>query len=232
MRDILSFDEFLNEDDGGLDIFRKGKAVHTPEGPLKSLKLQDVDDNVVVMHSKDGDFFHARGFTLVYFMDSPANAQLMKSGNIDYLLFPPQLTSTMFTRSPIKDIWKRKKKFEGDLGGTEHILGAIEAYVDGKEIYIDMMSVRPGFKNAHIATLMVDALKKNWPGLSMRTSHRTDDGSKFFAKYDPSVPQNESLDPMRNIPTYQEFVNEGAAYNSYSTYLQSTDAWDPKALHA
>ena len=152
----------------------KGKVAYANNIPLKGMKLEKVEDNVVIFRQPDPGEFIPEGFTLLYFLDSEENAKLMRDGKIPYLMVP---RGTFHSGgSPITDIWK--KKFQQP--GTEHIIGHIEANTSPDGIFVDMITVRPGWKRNHIATLMMAALRKMYPEAKLTYSSTTDQGEKFF----------------------------------------------------
>ena len=156
---------------------KKGATALAGDKPLKGQDVGEVVGNIVVIRQGKGGGFIAEGFTLVYFMDSEESAQAMKEGKLPYLMVPRG--TFMGGGSPITDIWL--KKFQKP--GTEHILGVIEGHSDDKNIFIDMITVRPGWKRNHIAKLMMDRLKKTFPEAKLTTSTQTDSGKKLFKGY-------------------------------------------------
>lgn len=156
---------------------KKGETALAGDKPLKDQAVEEVTGNIVVIRQGKGGGFLAEGFTLVYFMDSDESAQAMKQGQIPYLMVPRG--TFMGGGSPITDIWL--KKFQKP--GTHHILGVIEGHSDEETIFIDMVTVRPGWKRNHIAKLMMDRLKKTFPEAKLSTSTQTDDGQKLFQSY-------------------------------------------------
>jgi hypothetical protein len=156
---------------------KKGATALAGDKPLKSQNVEEVYGNIVVIRQGKSGGFVAVGWTLVYFMDSDESAQAMKQGKIPYLIVPR--ATFMSGGSPITDIWL--KKFQKP--GTEHILGVIEGHSDEKSIFIDMITVRPGWKRNHIAKLMMDRLKKTFPESNLTTSTQTDSGQKLFKSY-------------------------------------------------
>lgn len=154
----------------------QGKKAMANDKPLRDLEVDDVRGNIVFMRNDTGGFL-AAGYTLLYFMDSDEAAQALKDGKIPYLMFP---RGTFHSGgSPITDIWKKKYQ----RPGTEHILGALEGNTDGEIIYVDMISVRPGWQRNHIAKLMLDALKKQYPNAKLTSSSQTEKGEKLAKGY-------------------------------------------------
>lgn len=142
-----------------------------------------VSDNIVVLHHKEGIPLIIRpGWTMAYFMKDKSSADAVRDGSLDYLMFPfARRTFFMSSEEPsITRIWRKAPK---------EYLAAIEATVKS-EIYVDMLSVRPGYRNNHVATLLMDAIRENWPDLKVRTSHRTPNGEAFFREYLPGTPQD------------------------------------------
>jgi len=155
------------------DISKKDKTVYAGNAALRNLKVDDVVKNIVFIRNEKDGFFPV-GWSLVYFLDNEESAELMKQGKIPYLMVP----RGTFHRggSPITDIWK--KKFQQP--GTEHILGVIEANVMEDSIYIDMITVRPGYQRNKIASMMLEMIKKQYPNAKISTSSTTPKGEKFF----------------------------------------------------
>lgn len=83
-------------------------------------------------------------------------------------------------RSPIKDIWKKRRGAKEHAALDAEVIRALRAYVDADSTYIDMISVRPGWKRNTIASKMVGALKEKWPGKKIDHSDTTSDGHKFL----------------------------------------------------
>jgi predicted nucleotidyltransferase len=155
-------------------ITRQGKIALSDNKPLKNKTIEDVNKNIVVIRQGAGGGLMPEGWTLVYFMDSEESAQAMKRGEIPYLMVP---RGTGYSGgNPITDIWQ--KRFQ--KRGTEHILGVLEGHSDNKTVYIDMITVRPGWKRNRIATLMIDSLKRRFPESQILTSSQTEDGQKLF----------------------------------------------------
>lgn len=164
-------------------LLKKGKTLYTDKGEaLKKLKFLDIEDNIVIFHSPEGNLFKGKGWTMIYFMDTPDSAKKLQhqTGEIDLLTFIPGSLSMRFGGySMIDDIWKKKK----NLKGVEHIIGALEAYVDDKDMYIDNLSVRPGYRRNSIATKMVDELKDTFPNRKISHSDFTDQGAEWNKSY-------------------------------------------------
>ena len=137
------------------------------------MDVEDVKGNIIFIRNDKEGFFPV-GWSLVYFLDSEEAAQLMKEGKIPYLMVP---RGTFHSGgNPITDIWK--KKFQKP--GTEHILGVIECNTTDESIYIDMITVRPGYQRNKIASMMMSVIKTNYPNAKIETSSTTPKGDKFF----------------------------------------------------
>jgi len=100
-------------------ISKQGKSVMADKTPLKGLKPEAVQGNIVIFRVPTDGGLYAKGFTLIFFMDSDQSAKDMKEGKLPYLMVP---RGTFYSGgSPISDIWK--KKFQKP--GTEHILESL-----------------------------------------------------------------------------------------------------------
>jgi hypothetical protein len=155
---------------------KHGNDVLSGDKPLKGSTVSDVIGNIIVIRQPTDGAFIQKGWTLVYFMDSDESAREMAHNKIPYLMIPRG--TFMGGGSPITDVWK--KKFQ--TPGHEHILGLIEGHSDKDNIFIDMISVRPGWRRNHIAKLMIDRLKKSFEKAKVSTSTQTTDGKKLFGK--------------------------------------------------
>ena len=153
---------------------KHGKNAMAGDKPLKGSAVADVMGNIVMMRQPTSGGFIAEGWTMVYFMDSEESAEAMAKGKIPYLMVPRG--TYMFGGSPITDVWNKKYQ----KPGHEHILGLLEGHTDNERIYVDMISVRPGWKRNHIAKLMIDRLKKSFEKAKVSTSTQTTDGEKLF----------------------------------------------------
>lgn len=156
-------------------ISRAGKVVLAGDKPLRDTPLDTASSNIVVFYSSKASFMLPAGFMMCFFMDSEESAEAMRTGQINYGIWPPGRRSYDMG-NPISDVW-RAGRFD------KRILGAINGVVDDKEIYIDKMSVRPGFKRASINSKMIDKLKDQFPGRTVNYSGVTRAGAAFVKKY-------------------------------------------------
>ena len=180
--DNTSIKIFKENIDEMANLSMREKIPYSGEVRLKDLPIDNIQENVVILRNDKATFFPA-GFTLVYFMDNDESVELMKKGSLPYLMVP---RGTFYSGgSPITDIWK--KKFQ--TPGTEHILGVLEGISNSEEIFVDMVTVRPGWQRNNIATSMVSALKKLFPKAKVTTSGQTDKGKKFFNTIKETVDQ-------------------------------------------
>lgn len=204
---IATFHQYLLETEA---LLKKGKNVLVGDRPLKGLSLRDVKENIVIFHAKEDNMLWSKGYTLVFFMDSDESAKKVGSGEYYYPMFPVKTTGNMFTVNPITDIWKRR-----GTHGEKHTLGTIEAFVDEEQIYIDMLSVRPGFKMNHIASFMIDALKEEFPDRKkLWSSKRTEDGAKFFNMYHPGAEENIPV----KYASDNAFESSGLSWNDFDRW--------------
>lgn len=171
-------------------ITKKGKNVYADDKPLKTLSVQAVRGNLVFLREPNENRMMAQGWTMIYFMDSEEAAKAMAHGDLPYLMFP---RGTWPAGSPILDIWK--KKFNPP--GTEHILGALEANTMPYGIFLDMLSVRPGYQRNTIAQKMIQLAMQEFPDAEVSHSSPTDKGRGFLKK-------NQLLEPRYQTPEDRE----------------------------
>lgn len=157
-------------------ISRQGKKVMGGDIPLKDLTVADISENVITfVADKPGPLWH-KGLFLSYFMDSAQSVQDMKNDKIPYI-FVHDRPRLSFNMAPIRDVWKWNKE-----PGQEHILAVAQGTLTDKEIYVDKMTVRPGYKRNTIATKILTNLQNDHPNLPMNFSGPTEAGFNFIKK--------------------------------------------------
>lgn len=157
-------------------ISKKGKKVYADDNLLKNVPLESVEGNIVTFRMAEAGLFPA-GFTLAYFMDSDESAKLMTTGKLPYK-FVPERPRFSFTAAPIHDVWKKKAD-----KGQEAILGMVQGITNDDEIYVDKMTVRPGYRRNSITRRLIDALKKKHPNAAVNFSGPTKEGASFVKSY-------------------------------------------------
>lgn len=173
------------------DMSLSGKIAIAGDKPLKTSTVTEVQGNIVILRTREPGIF-AAGMTLIYFMDTEQSADSMKKGQIPYLMVP---RGTFYSGgNPITDIWK--KRFQKP--GTEHILGVLEGHSEESLIYVDMLTVRPGWQRNSIASKMMGTLKTLFPNAELKTSSTTDKGAKFLKSYKKTHNINENSN-LKNL---------------------------------
>ncbi len=181
------------------DFEQVGGKATSPEGALRDMAVEQIEPNIVVFYNEHESIVKPAGWIMIYFMDSPAAAAEMKAGKIAYPMFMPGSLSMRFGGySMIDAIWKRPKKqrwWKPEDAESEakkkHVVGALEAYKTKDGIYVDNLSVRPGWKRNTIGTKLMQVLKKRWPGLPMVHSQPTPQGRKFLKKTGDYQPERD-----------------------------------------
>lgn len=161
------------------DFTRNGTVATSDKGNLKDLKIDDVQGNIVIFYSKEGNIAWPAGKWMTYFMDTEESAQAMKRGEIAYLVFVPgTLTARFNGYAMITDVWKKNRQGKG----TEHIVGIADGHYDIEQnsIFLDNISVRPGWKRNTIASKLIEVTKDNFETKVHTHSKTTDDGYKFL----------------------------------------------------
>ena len=167
------------------EISKQGNKLLANGTSLKDWKADDVSENLCIYLEKQGNLMFSKGTFYAWFLDSKENAEKFSKGEIGYLFFPPPIKYN-FRAAPISNLWKKKAQGEG----TEHILAVCKGYLDEELIYIDKLSVRPGYKKNSIATKILDILRKDYPDKKVEISGVTKEGSKFLSKYS-NTPENK-----------------------------------------
>lgn len=158
------------------EITRSGNDVLAGGLPLKQVPLDGVEENIIVLRQPEANMMFPAGFTLVYFMRDAETAKAMASGNYPYKLVPNR--GMYMQGAPITDVWKKKAD-----KGQDAILGLVQGISNEQEIYVDKMTVRPGYRRASITSKLVDTLKRKFPNAVVNFSGVTKDGSKFVKGY-------------------------------------------------
>jgi hypothetical protein len=151
-------------------------------------KFNDDNSSFIYYHEKQGNFIVPKGQVYAWLYDEADGvADKLQSEKYDYVFYPLTSQSMAWQTGyipPLKRIWT--KKFQKEHKGSEHLLGVIKAYLlkDGKELYIDMMSVNPKHKKEGIMTFMINQLRELYD-LSqdqITFSELTKEGEKFVGK--------------------------------------------------
>lgn len=184
------------------DFATDKKTVRSTSGDLlKNMPAEQVSSNIVVFYNDKDTFFKPAGWVMIYFVDTDENAARLKRGEIVPLMFIQGSTSMRFGGySMIDDIWKKRKRERwmtpDDIAKAEdqkHIVGALEAYVNDTDVYVDNVSVRPGWQRNSIGKRMMDALKHQWPDRKLTHSQTTSQGEKFLKQTGDYSPRTEAL---------------------------------------
>lgn len=149
---------------------------------LKSLKLEDVDGNMVMFRQPTDGMLPA-GFTLVYFMDSDESAQKMQNGELNYLILPSGTIG--YGTPPFQKVFTKPDDKRREV---HHILGFVQAMVTEEEIWIEFMKVRKEYRRNSINSKMIDLIKREYPNAKVTYYQPTPDGKKFMKSRD-----NESI---------------------------------------
>lgn len=168
-------------------ITKKGKNIYADNKLLKTLPVQAVRGNLVMIREPNDNRMFRQGWTMIYFMDSEEAAKSIVHGDLPYLMFP---RGTWPAGSPILDIWK--KRFQQP--GTEHILGALEANIMPHRIFIDMLSVRPDYQRNTIAQKMIQLAMTEFPDAEVFHSSPTAKGRSFLKKHKLLEPRYQRVE--------------------------------------
>lgn len=149
--------------------------------------FDDAGTSMVMYHEKKGNWLVPKGQVYLWLYDVEESAGKLSNEEFDYVFYPHSSQSMAWQSGyipPLKKIWT--KKFQKDNKGSEHLLGVIKAFLlnDGKELYIDMMSVNPTKKKKGIMSYMIKELRDifNLEQDQITFSDLTEDGKKFVAK--------------------------------------------------
>lgn len=135
---------------------------------LKDCTPEMLENNIVLFRVGEDNGFFAKGYSLIYFMETEDSAKELIKGNIPYKIVPKG------AMNPIIDVWKN------DRNGQKNILGLIEGNITEDLFYIDMISVRRIWQKNAIGKNMIKSVIRRYPNAKIETSSRTPVGKKFF----------------------------------------------------
>lgn len=174
---ILNFISFINE---MAKIDKKGNKLSINNVPLKNTAYEVLDDNTIFYREEKGNFLFPKDYTMVWFLDDDTFVKKFTSGEENLIYFPPRRIFNL-NSSPISDLWKKNTPIQ------KHIIGCIKGITNDDLIYIDMMSVRPGFKKNGINYHMINTLIRMFPKAQLKFSKPTDEGKLFIQKHFPDA---------------------------------------------
>jgi hypothetical protein len=217
------------------DFEHGGGKVTAPEGNLRDLTVEQVAPNMVIFHDPKGNFFKSPGWTMIYFMDTEQAAADMKANKIDYPMFIPGTMSMRWNGYAMIDaIWKKRKGPRGETPeqreqreAMKHVVGALEAYVTDEGIFVDNLSVRPGWRRNTMGAKLMQALKNHWPGLEVTHSQETEQGGKFLkatGQYNPYREKAKQPAPVQPEVREKEPAMEALVGSVLVTLLEGDDA--------
>lgn len=159
------------------DIIKKGKNLTINNNPLKNIQLEEISDNIIYWRNDKNSYIFSEGFTMVWFIKDDISIKTLKADN-NHLLF---FSRKVMGNSPISDIWLKNKPQQ------KGIIGILEAFTNEDLIYIDMMSVRPGYMKNGINKFMIEILIEQFPNAILKFSLPTKEGKLFIKKYYPNA---------------------------------------------
>lgn len=177
-------------------ITLQNKTAYADDKPLKSMDLETIGPNVTIYHEEKGNFFIAKNKVYLWFTSTENWVDKVNAGEYDLVMFPIKTLSNAFTLSPITDVWRKSK-----ARGKTEVLGMIEAYLDDKELIIQMMSVRNPYRKNRINSFMLDSLKEKFPTHELVFEDPTNDGWNFIASYDPNARAIDSSGEEVQMPS-------------------------------
>jgi len=195
-RHVKLYEDFLPE---MAQLIKQGKTLWTEDGlPVKAVSDKALESNVTFFYNEKANFVFPAGKFFIYFHQDGWK-KLYDEGKAGMLIFNPARGSiSQFGKSPITDIWK--KSYGKKIENSDMIYGVTEGQVVDGNAYVEMMSVRPGYKRNSINRRMIDALKSEhnqivWDeptedGLKFIKSYSGDDAKFFFPKNTLARPKN------------------------------------------
>jgi hypothetical protein len=149
--------------------------------------FDDTNTSMVIYHEEKGNPMIPKNQIYLWLYEGENASEKLESGEYDFVMYPYASLSISGQKGfipPLKKIWT--KKFQKQNKGSEYLLGVIKAHLlnDGKELYIDMMSVNPTKKKKGVMSYMIKDLRDNYNLTQDQVtfSNLTDEGKKFVAK--------------------------------------------------
>jgi hypothetical protein len=149
--------------------------------------FDDEGTSMLIYHEKKGNFLVPKNQIYLWLYEGEGVNEKLASGEYDYVFYPYASMSMAWKKGfipPLKRIWT--KKFQKDNKGSDKLLGVIKAFLlkDGKELYIDMMSVNPTKKKKGVMSYMIKDLRDtfNLTQDQVTFSNLTKEGEKFVGK--------------------------------------------------
>jgi len=149
--------------------------------------FDDSGTSMVRYYEKDGNWLVPKGQVYLWLYDVEDASNKLQNSEFDYVFYPHASQSMAWQSGyvpPLKQIWT--KKFQNKRKGSEHLLGVIKAFLtaDGKELFVDMMSVNPKQKKKGIMSYMIKELRDslNLDQDQITFSDLTKEGEKFVSK--------------------------------------------------
>lgn len=156
---------------------------------LKKISNSSIENENLVFYVADkATFMFDAGWFMMWMYTEPNATDSINKGESDMLLFPPKIS---FTASPIDDIWKKKKY----LKNVESVIGATQGWIDNekKEVFIMMISVRPGWRRNGVSSHIMKGLHNLYPSYKFITSKQTANGKAFFASVTDKPDEDTSI---------------------------------------
>lgn len=200
--------------------------------------FDDANTSMVIYHEEKGNPLIPKNQIYLWLYEGENASEKLESGEYDFVMYPYASLSISGQKGfipPLKKIWT--KKFQKQNKGSEHLIGVIKAHLlnDGKELYIDMMSVNPTKKKKGVMSYMIKDLRDtyNLTQDQVTFSNLTDEGKKFVAKktYGDGGEIKYDLDGnkyMIDNGNYEPFKDGDLAYNPFydsvvSIYFDKND---------
>jgi hypothetical protein len=180
MKRIKLFEEFGRTDEMA-QITRKGKNVYADGKPLRDATIKELEPNMGLVYFEKSNVLYGAGKFFLYLVTDPAWNEGFNTGETDMLTFPRRFRHNMFDVAPIKDVWKKSwmKKYKN----SDMVIGIVEGTVGENKLFVEMMSVRPGYKMNSANTKLIDTIVDWKPDLQLTWVDPTEDGLEFIHKY-------------------------------------------------
>lgn len=164
-------------------LFRQGKTVFVEDGesvrPLREYAAEEIEDlllNVGPLGRVAAMFgYHPETYVLYLLKSSDDKPALREGARVGrFPLF--RLRAVMWSRGTLQQFWEEKE----NKPFTKRLAAAMQYYVDGDNVVLTHMAVRPALRRNRVNSLLVEVLQSNHPGKTFVFDDPTEMGSKFM----------------------------------------------------
>lgn len=191
-------------------ISKDQKKVYANGIPLKSLEGDILTKNAIFkkLPSDPNSFINfPENSYYIFVFDTEESAQMADQNKLVVTLFPMGGAGRL---DPFKNYWKHEK--------TGHLISAIWFRIapEEKKVYIEMMSVRPGYRRNSLNNKMIYLIKKEFDCDKVDFGELTTMGAKFAKEYEKKgniVTKGNPMKRHKRNPIFGDSVSGSQSYD-------------------